>query len=160
MADDASQNSEEQPRIIVDEDWKTQAQREKEQLQAKMEAERQSAEQGEAGPGGRGKPGEIPPPSFSSLVSTLATQAVMSLQGIQVEGQQPMPPDLPTARYLIDTLIVLQQKTQGNLDEQEQQLIDGVIKELQLAFVEVSSQLQQLAREAVMKPPGGGPQMP
>ncbi len=157
MSDDAARNQDESPRIIIDEDWKSQAQREKEQLQAKLDEERKAAEQGQGGRTVGGRPGEIPAPSFSSLVSTLATQAVMSLQGVQVEGQPPLPPDLPTARYLIDTLIILQEKTKGNLDDQEQQLIDGVIRELQLAFVEVSSQLQQLAREAASKPPTGGP---
>ena len=157
MSDDAARNQDESPRIIIDEDWKSQAQREKEQLQAKLDEERKAAEQGQAGQTAGGRPGEIPAPSFSSLVSTLATQAVMSLQGVQVEGQPPMPPDLPTSKYLIDTLIVLQEKTKGNLDDQEQQLIDGVIRELQLAFVDISSQLQQLAREAASKPPTGGP---
>ncbi len=157
MSDDAARNQDESPRIIIDEDWKSQAQREKEQLQAKLDEERKAAEQGQGGQTAGGRPGEIPAPSFSSLVSTLATQAVMSLQGVQVEGQPPMPPDLPTSKYLIDTLIVLQEKTKGNLDDQEQQLIDGVIRELQLAFVDISSQLQQLAREAASKPPTGGP---
>ena len=164
MADDTPQEPQDRPQIIVDDDWKEQARREKEQLQAKLEAEKAaqaSTSQGTAaggqaaGTAGGRRPGEMPKANFQSLVSSLATQAVVSLQGIQVEGQPPMPPDLPTARFFIDLLLILKDKTQGNLEASEQQLLDGVISELQMAFVDVSTQLQQLLQEAAKNPPGG-----
>ena len=45
--------------------------------------------------------------------------------------------DLDSARHTIDILVMLQQKTKGNLDEEEDQLIQSLIRELKLAYIEV-----------------------
>ena len=47
-------------------------------------------------------------------------------------------PDLPLARQTIDTLEMLQHKTRGNLDAEEDQLLEGVLYELHLRYVDVS----------------------
>ncbi len=141
MASD-QQSGDNERRIIVDEDWKTQAQAEKEALQRQLEErKRREAEGGgTAAQTGQAAP---PPASFASLVSSLAMQAALALQGIQVEGNPPVPPDLPLARHLIDTLEILQKKTEGNLTDEESTMLGNVIGELQLLYVEMVSQVSQ-----------------
>jgi hypothetical protein len=116
-------------KLIIDEDWKSQAQAEKERLQAEMERKQQQEERGE---------GTMPPASFPLLVSTMATQALLFL------GQMPNPltgkveVHLDQARHFIDTLQMLQQKTKGNLTAEESQMLNEVLHELRMAYVTIS----------------------
>ncbi len=139
-------------RIIVDEDWKEQAQAEKEALQRQLEEQRRGeseagAEEKTAAQRDAGRQ-SLPPASMATLISSLATQAALALQGIQVEGQPPVPPDLPVARHLIDTLEVLEKKTAGNLTDEEATMLTGVLRELQLLYVELVSQVSKVAKSS------------
>jgi hypothetical protein len=49
---------------------------------------------------------------------------------------QSHPVDVESARYLIDVLAVLEQKTKGNLDEAESKLLQSLIYDLRVAFVD------------------------
>ena len=51
---------------------------------------------------------------------------------------RPGPANLPAAQQIIDILAMLEQKTRGNLTVEERQLIDQVLYELRMRFVEVS----------------------
>jgi hypothetical protein len=46
--------------------------------------------------------------------------------------------DIETARYLIDVISMLETKTRGNLDEQEQKLLQSLLYDLRVAFVDAS----------------------
>ncbi len=101
----------------VDESWKVQVEREK--------AVPQKASSGSAQPSARGS--ESPSglrTEFGEFLSTLAMQAIGALEQ-----------DLEQARYLIDVLGVLQQKTQGNLTSEEGQLLEGALYELRMKYV-------------------------
>jgi hypothetical protein len=82
----------------------------------------------------------LPPVDFAGFVLSLATSALYHMGFVgDPERDQPAPePDLPLARQTIDTLEMLQIKTQGNLDSEEGRLLEGVLYELHLRFVEVS----------------------
>ena len=85
--------------------------------------------------------GQLPPPvDFTGFVLSLATSALyhMGFVGDPEHDQTAPEPDLPLARQTIDTLEMLQHKTRGNLDAEEDQLLEGVLYELHLRFVEVS----------------------
>jgi len=71
-----------------------------------------------------------PAVSFSSFVVSLATSAMTHL-GEGPGGQV----DLPLARQTIDLLGVLQEKTQGNLDDEERQLLETVLHETRTKFL-------------------------
>jgi len=117
--------SEEKPKIIVDSDWKEEAQREKE------EADRQARESEQTR--------ELPEPCLAEIVQMIAIQATMGLGGIQdPQTGQPIPPQLPLAKHYIDLLELLQKKTEGQLDEQEKQLIEATLHELRMVFVHVA----------------------
>ena len=83
----------------------------------------------------------LPPPvDFTGFVLSLATSALYHMGFVgDPERDEPAPEaDLPLARQTIDTLEMLQHKTRGNLDAEEDHLLEGVLYELHLRFVEVS----------------------
>ena len=118
-------------KIIIDEDWKQQAKKEKEEVAEKEEAEKQEAGQDK-------RQGPLPQGDMAALVSMLFTQTLFSLGFIQVKGQDKREPDLALAKYNIDMLEMLEAKTKGNLSEDEQQAITTARNELRMAYVKVS----------------------
>jgi len=89
-----------------------------------------------AGPAGA--PEEPPAPTFSSLILSLSTQALFSLGEI-VESPDAEPRiDLMAGKQLIDLLGVLQEKTSGNLDPDESELMERILYDLRLRFVEIA----------------------
>jgi hypothetical protein len=54
------------------------------------------------------------------------------------ETGEPPEPDLLVAQQTIDTLEMLRDKTRGNLDEEERKLIDSLLYELRMRFLEKS----------------------
>jgi hypothetical protein len=61
------------------------------------------------------------------------------------------------ARGLVDTLEALEVKTRGNLDEEEAELLEGVLTELRLAVVKASRSSAASAEEERSSPGEGGP---
>ncbi len=81
-------------------------------------------------------------PSFATLVLSLSTQALMCLGEIsEGPGEEPHE-DLPSARNIIDLLAVLEQKTKGNLTEDESALLERILYDLRMRFVQLSSSAQ------------------
>lgn len=76
---------------------------------------------------------------FETVVLSISTSAMYQLGLVQDQAGRTLPPDPGAARHTIDMLGVLQEKTQGNLSLQEQQLLDQVLYELRLAYVQVAS---------------------
>lgn len=105
-------------------------------------AEAPPAQFGEA----QGEPRDVPPgvgetvPTFSSLILSLSTQALLSLGEIAEAADAPPHIDLVAGRQLIDLLGVLQGKTQGNLDASEAELLERILYDLRLRFVQISRQ--------------------
>ena len=123
-----SKEKDEKPKIHVDEDWKAQAQAEK--TRHAEETAKEGEKAAERGP--------IPPASFTLLVISLTTQARMCLGDIEdpEDGQKMV--DLELAKHNIDLLGVLEEKTQGNLSEQEKKLLDLALYELRMRYVQVA----------------------
>lgn len=78
---------------------------------------------------------------FDMLVSYLSTTAMFQLGLLEGPGGERIPPDLPNARRTIDLLQVLQEKTHGNLTQREVKLLDNVLYDLRLSFVEIEKRL-------------------
>lgn len=74
---------------------------------------------------------------FAMLVSYLSTTAMFQLGLLPGPGGEYIPADLANARRTIDLLEVLQEKTTGNLTQQEAKLLGEVLYELRMTFVEV-----------------------
>jgi hypothetical protein len=76
--------------------------------------------------------------TFSTFVMGLTTQALMHLGEIPDPVQQGVTHDLPAAKQMIDLLGILRDKTKGNLDTAEEQLLGEVLYDLRMRYVEVA----------------------
>lgn len=138
------------PKLIVDEDWKSEAKREKEKLSAKAAESQQKKEDA------RNRPIE-----FSDIVRMFASQAALYLGLIPdpQTRQAMLAPDM--AAINIDMLAILEEKTKGNLDEQDAEELSQTVKELRAVFVETTKALQQAIAEGKINPDGTpGPNAP
>jgi len=133
MAEEEKEKKEEK-KIIVDEDWKQQAEREKEILAAQEETEKKKVDEEEK------HRGPLPPGNFAALVSMLVTQALFSLGLLQAEGQEgkEKEPDLALAKYNIDMLETLEEKTKGNLTKEEEAVLKSTLNQVRMAYVKVA----------------------
>jgi hypothetical protein len=124
-------------KIIIDEDWKKQAQQEKEILKEKEKAEHEqtATEEPEAS-----ERGPLPEADMASLINMLTTQALFAMGVLHVKGQEDHPSDLQLAKYNIDMLEVLQEKTKGNLSEDEVAALKNTLNELRMGFVQIANQ--------------------
>jgi len=127
-------NGQEDPKIIIDSDWKAQAQAEKEKL---------AAEQAKAsGPAGEepaaAESRQLPEASFTTLVTTIASQAMFAMGAVPDPETQKRFVDLDLAKYQIDSLKVLEAKTAGNRTDEETELLDATLYELRTQFVRVA----------------------
>ncbi len=83
--------------------------------------------------------------SFLAFVMSLATTAAVHFGDIDDPTTGTSHRNLPAAGQMIDLLAMLQQKTKGNLDPEEQQFLDQVLYELRMRYV------------AANEEPGAGP---
>ena len=127
-----AEEKKEEKKIIIDEDWKQEAQKEKEILAAQEEAEKKE-KQDEEGPRG-----PLPEGNFAALVSMLTTQALFALGLLQFKEQEKKEPDLELAKYNIDMLQTLQEKTKGNLTKQEETVLSNTLNDLRMGYVQVA----------------------
>jgi hypothetical protein len=150
--------AEEKPSLHIDTDWKRQAQEEKRKL-AEEEAKKSKESAPIGGPsavsvgvgpvatrtgaGGapaaRGRAEQVPPPTFPTLVQSLLTQILYYLGDLSARGGEPQV-NLDMAKHQIDMLGVLEEKTRGNLTEDEKKLLDTALYETRMRYVSVASQ--------------------
>ncbi len=124
---------EDEPKIIVDDDWKSQVEQEKEQLKEAANSEANS--DAPADESAEQEMHELPPATFMILMSTLATQAMaaMGLIPDPMTGQPTV--NLPMAKHFIDLLAMLQEKTKGNLSEEESNHLRDGLHQLRMIYV-------------------------
>lgn len=77
----------------------------------------------------------LPPASFNSLITMLATQAMVAIGQIPDPVQNKTVVRLPLAKHYIDTLTMLEEKTRGNLAGDEAKLLSAILGDLRLAYV-------------------------
>jgi hypothetical protein len=82
---------------------------------------------------------QIPPASFTILVSTIATQASVALGLIPDPRTNKPEVNLDLAKHFIDTLALLDGKTKGNLSSEESQLLGAATSQLQMAYVNLKN---------------------
>jgi hypothetical protein len=118
-------------KIIVDEDWKSQVERERE---AALKGTDAKPEQG------AGKPPmvELPPASLTFLASSIGFQASMALGLVPDPLSGKAEKNLPQAKHFIDTLEILQQKTEGNRTPDETEDLETMLHQLRMAYVQVA----------------------
>lgn len=90
--------------------------------------------------------------SFERVIEPFYVTAMMQLGMMGQEGTQRRV-DIIGARQTIDTLSYLQEKTKGNLTPAEAELIETVLYQLRMSYLEISNALAR----AVQNPPAGAP---
>jgi hypothetical protein len=78
----------------------------------------------------------LPEINFSTFVISLSTQALMHLGEIANPLSGNVESDIPLAKQMIDILGMLQEKTRGNLDAGEERLIEDILFDLRMKYVE------------------------
>jgi hypothetical protein len=79
--------------------------------------------------------GQPPPATFEFLAHTLFTQALMALGRIPNPITKKAHRNLATARHFIDTLAMLEQKTTGNLTEDERRVLEEIQHQLRMMYM-------------------------
>jgi len=130
----AKEKKEEEKKVIVDEDWKEQAKKEKETLAAQEDVEKKEAAEQKA------RRGPLPKGDIAALVSMLVTQTLFALGMLEVKGQEgeKREPDLHIAKYNIDMLEALQEKTKGNLTKEEEKVLENTLSQVRMAYVQIA----------------------
>ena len=80
--------------------------------------------------------GRLPEPDFKMFLSGLAGQGLIHLGLVDNPMTGKREPDLNQAKYTIDLLQILRDKTRGNLDPDEEKALDGMLYDLRMRYVE------------------------
>jgi hypothetical protein len=83
--------------------------------------------------------------TFERLIESFYMTALLQLGAIRQENEQPRV-DILGARQTIDSLTLLQEKTKGNLTEREQTLLQNVLFELRMAWIEITNAIAKAPR--------------
>ena len=103
--------------------------------------ERQQEMKTTASPNDRETQQEPPPEiDFSTFVISLSTQALMHLGEIASPLSGKVEVDIPVAKQMIDILGVLREKTRGNLNSGEERLMEDILFDLRMKYVEAVKQ--------------------
>lgn len=97
-----------------------------------LEEEPEAAEAGEV-------PGADDPASFINFLMSIASNAAAALGMMEHPATGQRGVDLPLGKHWIDVLGMLQQKTQGNLHAQERQILEGILADLRMQYVSLTS---------------------
>ncbi len=128
----------EEPKLIIDEDWKEQVQREKEALRAAQPGTQSQADASDS-TSEAADPPALPDASLETLISMIYTQAIAALGLLPGPQGEPTRVDKVIAKHYIDTLDVLEQKTSGNRTAEETQILSEALHHARMAFVSVKA---------------------
>lgn len=78
---------------------------------------------------------QMPEVNFSTFILSLASSALVQLGEVPDPATGQTTTSLTLARHSIDMLEMLRCKTQGNLDEQESQMLNSMLYELRMKYV-------------------------
>ena len=126
MAQDPQKSAESYNKKHVDQSWKDSIEKEKKDPSSESP--------------------KAPPPklNFPFFVSTMAMQVLVALGEMQdpSTNQLKPEPDLHQAKYLIDIIEMLVEKTKGNLSPDEEKSVQGLLYEIRMKFVAKSGAAQ------------------
>ena len=108
----------------IDESWKEAVEKEKKEA--------------EKGGGAEAAKAAFPEANFSLFVSGLAMQGLMYIGELENPVTKKKEKDLNQARYVIDTLTMLKEKTKNNLSKEEDEMLDNLLYDLRMRYVAAS----------------------
>src|SRR5882724_5292820 len=80
----------------------------------------------------------LPAVDFHTFVLSLGSSALLHLGELELPEGGPAEKDLPMAKHTIDILSMLEEKTRGNLTSAEEKLMQSLLYDLRLRYVNVS----------------------
>lgn len=84
--------------------------------------------------------GAIPPIDFNTFILSLASATMIDLG--EIEGPDgELHPNLPMARHHVDILVMLQEKTRGNLSGEEERILNQVLYDLRMRFIQLAEKM-------------------
>nr|WP_321400339.1 DUF1844 domain-containing protein [uncultured Desulfobacter sp.] len=86
-----------------------------------------------------GSKGALPKIEFSSFILSLYSSGLVQLGKVEDPSTGKKTKDLAMAKHTIDMIAMLQEKTAGNLTEDEKNLLKALLSELRMAYVEVKA---------------------
>jgi len=99
---------------------------------AEAEATQPPPETGDSSPA---EDAPLPEVNFASFIFSLSTTAMYHFGDFPDPETRESRKNLPAAKQTIDILSILKTKTEGNLEEAEKELLDGILYELRMRFV-------------------------
>jgi hypothetical protein len=90
--------------------------------------------------------------TFERVIESFYMSALIQMGAIRQESEQPRV-DIIGARQTIDSLTVLQEKTKGNLTDREKTLLQNVLFELRMAWIEITNAVATSATKPGAAPP-------
>ena len=121
-------------KLVIDEDWKSQVEAEKEAARHAAEAPKAAAPPAKPTTAARAP---LPPADLAFLIGTLYIQGTMALGLLPNPVTKKADVQLDQAKHAIDLLTVLQQKTEGNRTPQETGELEATLHELRMAYITV-----------------------
>lgn len=106
--------------------------REEESLKGEERGEKPRAEKKER------ESSPLPEVNFNSLIFSLSSSALFHLGEIADPQTNEKKKDLPLAKHAIDTIAMLEERTKGNLSDDEAKFIDSVLTDLRWRFVKAA----------------------
>lgn len=106
-----------------------------------------------AGKAPQGAPLEM---NFERVIESFYMSALIQMGAIRQDNEPPRV-DIIGARQTIDSLAILQEKTKGNLTDREKTLLQNVLFELRMAFIEITNAVASSATKPGAMPPGAMP---
>lgn len=161
------------PQKKVDSSWKDEVRKEREQLKQQAASKAGGApmpgpqapaagpagaaapapaSQPAGGAAGEGKPNKV----FLNFLSGLVQQALMQLGQMENPFTGGRDLDLEGAKYTVELLAVIQEKTKGNLVQQEERALSEAVRELKMYYVEIANQVSKQMQEQLKKGPQPG----
>ena len=119
-------------KIIIDEDWKSQVEAEREAVRKEEEARKSAAPKP---PPEADRP--LPPPNLTYLASSLYLQGMIALGLLPNPVSDKPEVQINLAKHTIDMLQVLYEKTEGNRSAEETEELNTMLHELRMGYVAV-----------------------
>jgi len=94
--------------------------------------------------------------NFERVIESFYMSALIQMGAIRQDNEPPRV-DIIGARQTIDSLAILQEKTKGNLTDREKTLLQNVLFELRMAFIEITNAVATSATKPGAMPPGAMP---
>jgi hypothetical protein len=80
----------------------------------------------------------LPEVNFNSLIFSLSSSALLHIGEIADPNTGEKRKDLALAKHTIDTMALLKEKTQGNLDEEEEKFLESILTDLRWRYVKAT----------------------